>query len=192
MNHQTDRRLFLRFEEPIKNHWMIAQRTNHTSPLPILHWTSTSDKSQKCEMKTKVSKAPARVLATMNVLIACGCVVVGLTSSPPPGVLAWTASPLLAWTRHHAVSVDTNTHVESYNHRRGKTDSALFMSSEQKAPRHDVGGNPLDQLEPDQRERVQAFMTYQQSLPKIGFPTDVRSLVQYNHGFAVMSTISKS
>jgi hypothetical protein len=50
----------------------------------------------------------------------------------------------------------------------------------------------LDQMEPDQRERVQAFMVHQQSLPKIGFPTDVRSLVQYNHGFAVMSTISKS
>jgi hypothetical protein len=61
-----------------------------------------------------------------------------------------------------------------------------------KAPKHDVGGNPLAQLSPEQRERVEKFMEHQNSLPKIGFPTDVRSLVQYNHGFAVMSTNSKS
>lgn len=35
-------------------------------------------------------------------------------------------------------------------------------------------------------------MQHQQTVPKPGFPTDVRSLVQYNHGFAVMSTNSKS
>ena len=62
-----------------------------------------------------------------------------------------------------------------------------------KAPKHDVGGgNPLAQLPADQRERVELFMENQNSLPRIGYPTDVRSLVQYNHGFAVMSTNSKS
>ncbi|KAG7352871.1 pyridoxamine 5'-phosphate oxidase [Nitzschia inconspicua] len=69
---------------------------------------------------------------------------------------------------------------------------SLSMTSD-KAPRHDVGGgNPLAQLPADQRERVEKFMEHQNSMPKIGFPVDVRSLVQYNHGFAVMSTNSKS
>jgi hypothetical protein len=61
------------------------------------------------------------------------------------------------------------------------------------APRHDVGdANPMDQMDPEQRARAQAYMEHQQAAPTIGFPADVRSLVAYNHGFAVMSTISKS
>ena len=70
--------------------------------------------------------------------------------------------------------------------------TSLTQLFNDKAPKHDVGGNPLAQLPPEQRERVEKFMENQQSLPRIGFPTDVRSLVQYNHGFAVMSTNSKS
>jgi hypothetical protein len=62
------------------------------------------------------------------------------------------------------------------------------------APKHDVsaGGNPMANLTPEQVQRVQAYMEHQQNAPKIGFPTDVRSLIQYNHGFAVMGTNSKS
>ena len=60
------------------------------------------------------------------------------------------------------------------------------------APKHDVGENPLANFTPEQRERAEAYMEHQQNVPKVGFPTDVRSLVQYNHGFAVMSTNSKS
>jgi len=59
-------------------------------------------------------------------------------------------------------------------------------------PRHDVGGDPFASLSPEQKERAQAYMEHQQNVPKPGFPVDVRSLVQYNHGFAVMSTNSKS
>lgn len=72
-----------------------------------------------------------------------------------------------------------------------KQSTRLFLSSE-KAPRHDVGGDPFSSLSPEQKERVQAYMEHQQNVPKPGFPADVRSLVQYNHGFAVMSTNSKS
>lgn len=61
-----------------------------------------------------------------------------------------------------------------------------------KAPTHDVGGDPFANLAPDQKERVVAYMEHQQNVPKPGFPTDVRSLIQYNHGFAVMSTNSKA
>jgi hypothetical protein len=61
------------------------------------------------------------------------------------------------------------------------------------APKHDVGaGNPMENFTPEQLARAQAYMEHQQSVAKVGFPTDVRSLIQYNHGFAVMSTISKS
>ena len=62
------------------------------------------------------------------------------------------------------------------------------------APKHDVGGagNPMDKFTPEQLERAQAYMEHQQSVAKLGYPTDVRSLIQYNHGFAVMSTNSKS
>ena len=67
----------------------------------------------------------------------------------------------------------------------------LWMSSPP-APKHDVGAaNPMDNMDPEQIARAQAYMEHQQNAPKIGFPTDVRSLVQYNHGFAVMSTNSK-
>ena len=63
-----------------------------------------------------------------------------------------------------------------------------------KAPQHDVKGgqSTIDDLSPEQQERVKAFIGHQQNVPKIGFAADVRSLVQYNHGFAVMSTNSKS
>ena len=63
----------------------------------------------------------------------------------------------------------------------------------QKAPQHDVNGQQtMADLSPEQQERVKAFIGHQQNVPKIGFAADVRSLVQYNHGFAVMSTNSKS
>lgn len=63
------------------------------------------------------------------------------------------------------------------------------------APKHDVGGggqSTMEELSPEQKERVSAFIEHQQNVPKIGFAADVRSLVQYNHGFACMSTNSKS
>jgi len=37
-----------------------------------------------------------------------------------------------------------------------------------------------------------AFAEHQQNAPKMGWATDIRTLVEYNHGFAVMSTLSKS
>lgn len=70
--------------------------------------------------------------------------------------------------------------------------SALFHAPKN-APKHDVGmENAMANFTPEQQQRIQAFMEHQNSCPKPGFPVDVRSLVQYNHGFAVMSTFSKS
>lgn len=62
-------------------------------------------------------------------------------------------------------------------------------------PRHDVRSNgPSTETEIDPEEmKIQAALAdHQQRAPKLGFDVDVRSLVQYNHGFAVMSTNSKA
>ena len=67
--------------------------------------------------------------------------------------------------------------------------TSLFHNT---APKHDTsGGNKIDYT-PEQVERINAYVTHQDGAAKIGFPTDVRSLIQYNHGFAVMGTNSKS
>lgn len=61
------------------------------------------------------------------------------------------------------------------------------------SPKHDVGGggDPMANFTPEQQATAKAYIEHQQNVPTPGFPTDVRSLVQYNHGFAVMSTNSK-
>jgi hypothetical protein len=87
-----------------------------------------------------------------------------------------------AWTTVGPVSV--NPRVIS------SSSSRLYHAPP--APKHDVGGgNPMADYTPEQLARAQAYMEHQNNVPKPGFPVDVRSLVQYNHGFAVMSTNSK-
>jgi hypothetical protein len=70
--------------------------------------------------------------------------------------------------------------------------SSRLYHAPKNVARHDVGGDPFASLSPEQKERAVAYMEHQQNVPKPGFPVDVRSLVQYNHGFAVMSTNSKA
>jgi putative heme iron utilization protein len=60
------------------------------------------------------------------------------------------------------------------------------------APRHDVGASAQMVLSPEEQQKMEAYSTHQQNAPKLGFPADVRTLIQYNHGFAVMSTFSKA
>lgn len=48
------------------------------------------------------------------------------------------------------------------------------------------------EMDPEEMKIQEALAEHQQSAPKLGFDVDVRSLVQYNHGFAVMSTNSKA
>eukprot|EP00986_Skeletonema_menzelii_P014787 scaffold10253_cov124-Skeletonema_menzelii.AAC.2 len=61
------------------------------------------------------------------------------------------------------------------------------------APRHEVRSEGAAQeMDPEEMKIQAALAEHQQNAPKLGFPTDVRTLVQYNHGFAVMSTNSKS
>lgn len=62
------------------------------------------------------------------------------------------------------------------------------------APRHDVrsGGGTAKEMDPEEMKIQEAFAEHQQNAPKLGWATDIRTLVQYNHGFAVMSTNSKA
>lgn len=76
--------------------------------------------------------------------------------------------------------------------RRTNTLSRLLMNAP-KMPGHDVrsSGTPKE-MDPEEMKIQMALAEHQQSAPKLGFDVDVRSLVEYNHGFAVMSTNSKA
>ncbi|CAB9503930.1 Protein of unknown function (DUF2470) [Seminavis robusta] len=65
------------------------------------------------------------------------------------------------------------------------------------APGHEVrASGPVPDLSPEEQERLQAqaeaYMGYQKEAPKLDWPTEIRTLVQYNHGYAVISTNSKA
>lgn len=60
------------------------------------------------------------------------------------------------------------------------------------APRHDVGGDPLSKLPPKLQQQMLEYQQHQQNAPKLDFATDVRTLIQNSHGFAVLSTFSKA
>lgn len=68
----------------------------------------------------------------------------------------------------------------------------LFAEKPDKAPRHDVGKAATASLPESVQKQLEAYQEHQQAAPKLSWATDVRTLVQYNHGFAVMSTLSKS
>lgn len=48
------------------------------------------------------------------------------------------------------------------------------------------------EMDPEEMKVQMALAEHQQNAPKLGFPVDVRTLIEYNHGFAVMSTNSKA
>lgn len=48
------------------------------------------------------------------------------------------------------------------------------------------------EMDPEEMKVQKAFAEHQQNAPKLGWAVDIRTLVEYNHGFAVMSTNSKS
>ena len=68
----------------------------------------------------------------------------------------------------------------------------LRNEPEKNAPRHDTKGQALEDLPEEIQAKIIAYQEHQQNAPKLGWPTDIRTLVQYNHGFAVMSTHSKA
>jgi putative heme iron utilization protein len=70
--------------------------------------------------------------------------------------------------------------------------ASQFTTQLSNAPRHDVRSSAPMEIDPEEAKIQAAFAEHQQNAPKLGWATDVRTLIQYNHGFAVMSTNSKS
>ncbi|KAL7579471.1 hypothetical protein ACA910_007855 [Epithemia clementina (nom. ined.)] len=85
--------------------------------------------------------------------------------------------------------VSINQYVSGINQRRHRYSSLL---ESEKAPKHDTGGQALEDLPEEVQTKILAYQAYQEAAPKLGWPVDIRTLVQYNHGFAVMSTNSKA
>ena len=135
-----------------------------------------------------IVKMPSRISAAVATLTIISIALVASTGSALTTVGSTAASTARHVFASSSVAFALKSRVPSC------ASTRLFHSpSSTPPPKHDVGnGNQMSSLPPDQLARVQAFMEHQQNAPKIGFPTDVRSLVQYNHGFAVMSTNSKS
>jgi hypothetical protein len=68
-----------------------------------------------------------------------------------------------------------------------------LSSTDEKAPRHDVRSEGvMSEMDPEEMKVQAAFAEHQKNAAKLGWATDIRTLVEYNHGFAVMSTNSKS
>jgi hypothetical protein len=69
----------------------------------------------------------------------------------------------------------------------------LLVRLSMNAPRHDVrSAGAAKEMDPEEMKIQMVLAEHQQNAPKLGFDVDVRSLVEYNHGFAVMSTNSKA
>jgi len=73
------------------------------------------------------------------------------------------------------------------------TDEEKGSAKETNQAGHGVRNDGMQiEMDPEEMKIQQRFAEHQSKAPKLGFPTDVRTLVQYNHGFAVMSTNSKA
>lgn len=70
--------------------------------------------------------------------------------------------------------------------------TVLYSSKE---PGHDVSramGDLSDEEKEAMQKKQMAFQEHQMAAPKLDWPTEIRTLVEYNHGYAVMSTNSKA
>jgi putative heme iron utilization protein len=102
-------------------------------------------------------------------------VILALMSSSAASAFAPTTNPTFS-TR----SISSNNHKSTQ----------LFHGEPKHAPQHDTG-SPVE-MDPEEMKTQAAFAKHQQNAPKLDFAADVRTLIEYNHGFAVMSTNSKS
>ena len=99
-------------------------------------------------------------------------------------LLMWLG--LLAVSRRSAVAFSPTAGY-------GRSFTTRLFSTDEKAPRHDVRSEGvMSEMNPEEMKVQAAFAEHQKNAPKLGWATDIRTLVEYNHGFAVMSTNSKS
>jgi len=57
---------------------------------------------------------------------------------------------------------------------------------------HDVKSDFRGDIDPEELVVQERLNSHQQAVPRLSFPAAVRSLVEYQHGFAVLSTHSKA
>ncbi len=69
---------------------------------------------------------------------------------------------------------------------------SMYSTAKEQQQGHEVRGNENVEIDEEEAELQRRFYEHQEKAPKLGFATDVRTLIQYNHGYAVMSTNSKS
>mmetsp|Transcript_45496 Transcript_45496/g.106349 ORF Transcript_45496/g.106349 Transcript_45496/m.106349 type:complete len:351 (+) Transcript_45496:44-1096(+) len=69
---------------------------------------------------------------------------------------------------------------------------AAMRAEEEKQTGHQVKNAGSFQMDPEEMALQQRVREHQESAPKLDPATEVRTLVEYNHGFAVMSTNSAS
>jgi len=66
----------------------------------------------------------------------------------------------------------------------------LLLANE---PRHDVRSDvSVEEIDEEEKKIQERFMEHQKVARRLGFAVDVRSLIEYNHGYAVLSTNSKA
>jgi len=104
----------------------------------------------------------------------------------------------LAFTSH-SVIVKKSGYKHKYSILEASTEQNeenTVQEKELKSPKstgHDVGAGATDvKIDPEEMKVQQAYMKHQKKAAKLGWGVDIRSLIEYNHGFAVMSTNSQT
>jgi len=88
---------------------------------------------------------------------------------------------------------DTNNKDETTTEETStKTSKAEKMSTGGHDVRNASTPKGMPQISEEEMAIQKQFMIHQKSAKTLGFPVDVRTLVEYNHGFAVLCTNSKS
>jgi hypothetical protein len=100
---------------------------------------------------------------------------------------------LLAVSRHSAVAFSSGYRRSFIITTSTSSSTTRLYSTDEKPTGHDVRSKGvMEQMDPEEIKVQAAFAEHQQNAPKLGWATDIRTLVEYNHGYAVMSTNSKS
>jgi len=97
--------------------------------------------------------------------------------------------------RTHPLTLHTSRVYSSSSSETPSSPPTPTTTSEEKRPGHDVRSSVSAhgfEIDEEELQIQQRYAKHQQEAPRLGFAADIRSLVQYNHGWAVLSTNSKS
>jgi len=108
--------------------------------------------------------------------------------------LLLTAQVTNAFTVSSAITRNNHPATKLFSTSKSDEETAPSKEVEAKPTGHVVKNASMENVEidPEELEVQKRFAEHQQNVQKLGFPVDVRTLVQYNHGYAVICTNSKS